>query len=93
MTDSTAKPSASSDKLLKGLKWVAFGAVGLYLWRANKVEETLSGVKNPHGLKLAIDSEKALGYAFEVIPPLKKLNPMVKVGVMEFLKGFNKGKE
>lgn len=93
MTDSTANPSASQDKLTKGLKWLAFGAVGLYLWRANKIESKKAGVENLSGLKIGIDSEKALGYAFEVIPPLKKMNPMVKMGVMEFLKGFNKGKE
>lgn len=93
MNESTVNPSAApKDKILKILKWTAFGAVGLYLWRANKVEAKRVGVNNPNNLQISINTEKAIGAAFEVIPPLRKLNPMVKVGIMEFVKGFNKGR-
>lgn len=93
MTDSTVKPNAArSDKILKILKWSAFGAVGLYLWRANKIEAKKVGIANPNNLQISINPEKALGAAFELIPPLQNLNPLIKTGIIEFVKGFNKGR-
>lgn len=94
MNESSINPNLpSTDKILRVLRWTAFGAVGLYLWRANKVESKKVGIANPNNLQISIDTEKAIGAAFDVIPPLRKLNPMVKVGVMEFIKGFKKGRE
>jgi hypothetical protein len=80
----------SKDKLLHALRWAAFGAVGLYLWRANKVEGKALGAQNPNNFKLEIDTERALNAAFELVPPLRKLNPMIKTGIQEFVKGFKK---
>jgi hypothetical protein len=84
------KAITHKDKTLNLLRWAAFGAVGLYLWRVNKIEGKAMGSENPDNFKLAIDTERAINAAFELIPPLKKLNPMIQVGIKEFVNGFKK---
>ena len=84
------KPIEHKNKTLNILRWVAFGAVGLYLWRVNKVEGKAMGTENPDNFKIEIDTERAINAAFELIPPLKRLNPMVQVGIKEFVNGFKK---
>lgn len=78
------------DKVLNVLRWAAFGAVGLYLWRVNKVEGKAMGSNNPDNFHLTIDTERAINAAFEVIPPLKRLNPLIQTGIKEFVNGFKK---
>ena len=84
------KAITHKDRTLNALRWLAFGTVGLYLWRANKVEGKAIGSENPGNFKLEIDTDRALNAAFELIPPLKRLNPMVQVGIKEFVNGFKK---
>lgn len=89
MFGTEVKAITHSDKTTNILRWVAFGAVGLYLWRVNKQEGKQMGSENPNNFSLDIDLGRAVDTAFEVIPPLRNLNPMVQVGVKEFIKGFD----
>ena len=89
MFGTEVNPIAHSDKTTNVLRWLAFGAVGLYLWRVNKQEGKQMGSQNPNNFKLDVDLGRAVDTAFEVIPQLQRLNPMVQVGVKEFIKGFD----
>jgi hypothetical protein len=93
MEANEVKSITHKDRISNILRWAAFGAVGVYLWRVNKVEGRAMGSDNPHNFKIHIDAERALGAAFELIPQLKELNPIFKEGMKEFARGFNKGKE
>jgi hypothetical protein len=79
-----------NDKTLKVLQWTAFIVIGFYMWRANKLKAQALGGKSQ--FQFEIDAEKAVEAAFNTIRPLQEMNPMVKVGVQEFVKGFQKGR-
>jgi len=90
MFENNVENIVHKDKATNILRWIAFGAVGLYLWRVNKKEGKAIGSENPNNFKIDIDLGRAVETAFEVIPQLQRLNPMVQVGVKEFIKGFDK---
>jgi len=79
-----------NDKIANWLRWAAFGAVGLYLWRVNKVEGREMGSDNPGNFKLSIDSNKLVDAATNFVPGDDNKKQMFNVFAKEFINGYKK---
>ena len=80
------------DKSLNMLRWLAFGAVGLYLWRVNKVEGKEMGSDHPNNFKLSIDSDKLVDAATNLVPGTEPRKQMFNIFAKEFINGYKRKK-
>jgi len=90
---SDIKDIQHKDKFSNILRWFAFGAVGIYLWRVNKVEGKQMGSENPNNFKLSIDSDKLIDAATNLVPGTYNRKQMFNIFAKEFINGYKKRKE
>lgn len=80
------------DKTLNILRYLAFGAVGIYLWRVNKIEGKALGSDNPNNFKVNIDTDKLVDTATGFIPGTHNRKQIFNVFAKEFINGYKRRK-